>query len=140
MGLNQKLEALFVLPLDLMNTLPSLRKAIEKNDEVLFDLNRDQLDRGLDDQDKSLGQYKNYNYKKRWAPVDLKRYNNFRGKLTLVTTDTETQMFSQDGKAAVLEKRWGKGIIGVAKQYYPNIADGIREDFIADVRRKLFKK
>jgi hypothetical protein len=140
MALTQTLETLFVLPLDLMQPLPSLKKAIEKNDEVFIQANRQQMDRGLTSKSKSIGRYKRFSYKDRFEPVDLLKEGPFRGKMTVQVSDTETEIFSQDIKNDKLVAKYGEDIFGVPRELLPTVADALKEDFISDVRRKLFKK
>src|SRR5690606_4055601 len=80
----------------------ALKSAIQQNEEKILDLNRQQLDRGLDSEGKSLGRYKNFKYKNRWQPVDLKLTGDFRNKFSLQVTDKETEIFSQDVKENLL--------------------------------------
>ncbi len=130
---------LFALPLELPDAAESLRKSLRKNDEKILDLNRQQLDRGRDATGGSLGRYRSFKYKGRWEPIDLKLKGDFRGKLTLEVGKNESNIFSQDQKAGVLEKRYGKDIYGVPVPFLPNVQEIILDDFVIDYQRQLLR-
>jgi hypothetical protein len=121
---------IFVHPLQDADPAQALIKSIEKNEEKILDLNRRQLDRGLDAEGKSLGRYKNFNYKRRFEPVDLKLTGSFRDKMNLQVTKTETTVFSQDQKEAKLQKQYGKEIEGIPLSMIANMQDIILDDFV----------
>ena len=128
---------IFVHPLKDADPLQALTKAIEKNEQKILDLNRQQLDRGLDAKGSSLGKYANFKYKNRFQPVDLKLTGAFRDKFTLEVNKTATVFFSQDEKEAKLEKRYGKDIHGIPDYLIPNMQDIIEEDFIQNYQTLL---
>jgi hypothetical protein len=132
-------KEIFVKPFEETKPVKALVTAIERHEDAIMDLNRQQLDRGLDANGKSLGRYKNFNYKGRWQPIDLKREGPFRNKFTLQSDDKETEIFSQDRKAPWLEKRYGKDINGVPSSLIPNMQDLIEEDFIEEYEKQLLK-
>lgn len=119
---------IFFDPLKEKDPTKALREALEQHDEQILDLNRQQLDRGLDAKGKSLGRYKNYNYKHRWEPIDLKRTGDYRNKFTLGVKPTETEIFSQDWKQGILERRW-KDAQGIPENLLPTVGDIILDDF-----------
>jgi hypothetical protein len=131
------IQNLFSAPLLKMNPGKAMMKAIEKNEKEILDLNRQQLDRGLDADGNSLGRYKNFNYKGRWQPVDLKLTGDFRNRFTLGVDEKKTEFFSQDVKAAGLEKKYGKDIMGIPQSLMPNMQAIIRDDFITEIRNQL---
>ena len=139
MALKQRLDFLFVLPLDLLDPKASLIKAIEANTGAFLIENRLQMDRGLDSEGKSLGTYKRFSYKNRFQPVDLLKEGPFRRKMTVQVNDIETRIFSQDEKEGKLVAKYGKDIFGVPDEALPKIAKKLKPLFIEDVRRKLKK-
>lgn len=128
---------LFMQPLKKMKPIEALKKAIEQNDEKILDLNRQQLDKGKDAKGKSLGKYKNFKYKNRFQPVDLKLTGEFRDKFTLAVDNKQTIIFSQDQKEAKLEKRYGKDIHGVPAELLPNMQEIIKDDFINELKKQM---
>ncbi|GEM_PF-4217768 len=135
--MNIDVRDIFLKPFIALDPVHSLQKAIEKNKDDILDLNRQQLDRGLDSDGDSLGRYKNFNYKKRWAPVDLKLHNDFRSEMDLKTDDKGTELFSHDWKAAILTKRYGKDIFGVPTVFINNMQEAVREDFVNEFSKLL---
>lgn len=137
--ISDRLEFVFVLPLDLMEPLPSLMREIPKQSDVFFDLNERQLDLGLDSNSKDLGEYASFGYKGRFKPVDLKLTGKFRQELALRVTKKDTQIFSDDSKSPVLQKRYGKDIFGVAKMFHYILGEALLPGFADDVKRKIRK-
>lgn len=124
------LADIFTEPLIDADPKQALKKALEKNEQKILDLNRQQLDKGLDAKGKSLGKYASFKYKNRFQPVDLKLTGSFRDKFTLEVNDKASFIFSQDEKEAKLEKKYGKDIHGISEQLIPNMQDIIEDDFI----------
>jgi hypothetical protein len=131
------LTDIFVTPLRKADPLKALKSSIEKNEDEIMDLNRRQLDRGLDSEGGSLGKYKNFKYKNRYEPVDLKLTGDFRNKFSLQVSDKETEIFSQDAKEAKLKKKYGKAIFGISAPLIPNMQTIIENDFIENVQKQL---
>jgi len=127
---------IFFAPLARKKPAEALKDAIVKNADAILDINRQQLDRGLDSAGKSLGKYKNFNYKKRWAPVDLLLKGPFRRKMFLTVDNKQTTIDSEDFKRDILVKRKGKDIFGVPKQLVDNVAAIIEPDFTENFRRQ----
>lgn len=117
--------------------IDALKEAIAANEDRIMDLNRQQLDRGLDSEGRSLGKYANFKYKNRFQPVDLKLTGDFRNKFSLQITDKETEIFSQDAKEEKLKKRYGKDIFGIPDQFITNMQDIIEEDFIREYQERI---
>jgi hypothetical protein len=130
---------IFVKPFEETKPVKALVIAIERHEDAIMDLNRQQLDRGLDANGDSLGRYKNFKYKNRWQPVDLKLTGDFRRKFTLQSDEKETEIFSQDYKAKWLEKRFGVDINGVPSSLIPNMQDIIIDDFQEEYEKQLLK-
>lgn len=133
------ITTLFTLPFELTDPKKALKDAIIKNEETILDLNRQQLDRGKDAKGDSLGKYKNFKYKNRWQPVDLKLTGDFRDKFSLQVDDKQTTIFSQDRKDDLLTKRYGKDIFGVADPFIPNVTNAIEDDFVNNYQKQLIK-
>ncbi len=131
------IAALFTTPLKKLKPLDALKKAIEQNEEAIFDLNRGQLDRGLDSRGKSLGRYKSFKYKGRFQPIDLKLTGKMRNEMSMQISDKQTEIFSQDPKEAVNLKRYGKDIWGVPAQLIPNMGEIVKDDFINNVKEQI---
>jgi hypothetical protein len=130
---------IFVQPFEETKPVKALVTAIERHENEIMDLNRQQLDRGLDANGDSLGRYKNFKYKNRYQPVDLKLTGEFRRKFTLQSDDKETEIFSQDLKAKWLEKRYGVDINGVPSSLIPNMQELIIDDFTEEYEKQLLK-
>jgi hypothetical protein len=130
---------IFVQPFEDTKPVKALVTAIEKHEDDIMDLNRQQLDRGLDANGDSLGKYKNFKYKNRFQPVDLKLTNDFRRKFTLQSDEKQTIIFSQDEKAPWLEKRYGEDINGIPSSMIPNMQELIEDDFVNQYSKQLLK-
>ncbi len=133
------ITTLFTLPFELTDPKKALKDAIIKHEETILDLNRQQLDRGKDAKGDSLGKYKNFKYKGRWQPVDLKLTGDFRDKFSLEVDDKQTTIFSQDKKDDLLKKKYGKDIFGVADPFIPNVTNAIEDDFVKNYQKQLIK-
>lgn len=130
---------IFILPFDFANPLDALKRSIENNQDEIMDLNRQQLDRGLDSQGKSLGKYANFSYKGRFQPVDLKLTGDYRNEFSIQIDDRQTEIFSQNWKEAILKLRYGKDINGVPAPLMDNMGEIVRRDFIADYKKQLIR-
>lgn len=117
-----------------------IAEAMSEKDEPILDLNRQQLDRGLDAKGESLGRYKNFKYKNRYQPVDLKLKGDYREKFTLAAGKKSAEIFSQDFKDGFLKKRYGKDINGIAQPFKSNVAEIIRDPLGEKIKSKLLKK
>lgn len=120
------LKNFFVLPLQGIDFVKLFKEALEKNEETVFELNKQQLDRGQDASGGSLGRYASFKYKNRFQPVDLLLTGEFRRKFTLQEGTKTAEVFSQDEKNDKLTKRYGKDIFGINKQYRGNLAEKIK--------------
>lgn len=131
---------IFFTPLASAKPLEALKTAIEKNEDKIMDLNREQLDRGLDSAGKSLGKYANFKYKNRFQPVDLKLTGDFRDRFTLAVDDKQTIIFSQDVKDDDLRKRYGNDITGIADRDIERMQEIIEPDFINNFSFQIASK
>jgi len=99
-GLDQ-LDRLYNAPLDQFT-----EQAVQAHERDIVDLNKQQLDAGINANGASLGEYSSIKYKGRKKPVDLLLTGAFRGGFNV---DPETGGFvvnSTDPKAAFLDKRY----------------------------------
>lgn len=130
------LSDFFSLPLLKKDPGEALRQSIRDNAEPILDLNRQQLDRGLDAKGKDLGRYANFNYKGRLRPVDLLLRNDFRADMFVRVGKDSTEIFSFDWKTAKLTKRYGKDIFGIATPYLHNVGEIVKPDFQRNYARQ----
>ena len=135
------LQTIFILPFKSVDISKLIEKAMEKNEDRILDLNRRQLDSGLGADGKSIGRYKNFKYKNRWQPVDLLKTGEFRKKFTLSRSKGKKQaeIFSQDFKQPILEKRYGKEIQGLNAQNTQTAGDIIKPDMQEEFKTQLLK-
>lgn len=124
--MSKELRTIFTSPFKAVKMDAIIQAAMEKHDQQIIDYNLQQLDRGLDAKGKSLGKYANFKYKNRFQPVDLKLTGEYRRKKTLAAGKKSAEMFSQDEKAAKLEKKYGKDIEGLNKQNTDNVGELIQ--------------
>lgn len=131
------LNNFLVAPLKKLDMVELFKQALEQNQDVVFSLNNQQLDRGIRADGSSLGRYKNFKYKNRWEPVDLKLTGEFRRKETLQEGNKNAEVFSQDQKNDMLVKKYGKDIFGISKQYQPNLAEAIEKTLGELIKKQL---
>lgn len=132
-----ELKTFFVGPFKAIDMGELIGKAFENKAEQILDLNKQQLDAGRDAQGKSLGRYKNFKYKDRFEPVDLKLKGDYREAFTLNADRKKGEIFSQDWKAPILEKRYGKNIEGINSQNKPTAAEIIKPELGKLIKDKL---
>lgn len=128
------------LPFKGLDIQALIGEAMQEKDEQIMDLNKQQLDRGLDATGDSLGRYKNFKYKNRFQPVDLLLTGEFRRKFTLAPGKKSAEIFSQDQKTKFLEKRYGKDIFGISSNVKDNVASIIKEPLGVRIKAKLLKQ
>lgn len=136
----KSIKNFLALPFKELDIKAMIAAAMEENDEQIMELNKQQLDKGLDAKGESLGRYKNFKYKNRFQPVDLLLTGEFRRKFTLAADTKSAEIFSQDQKAGFLEKRYGTDIFGIANTYKPNVAEIIKEPLGLKFKAKLLKQ
>jgi hypothetical protein len=136
MSKREDIVNLFMTPLKKINPAKALMVAIGSNEQGILRLNDQQLDRGLDADGKSLGKYKNYKYKNRFEPIDLKLTGEFRRKESIGVDEKKTEFFSQDWKAPMIEKRWPKAL-GLTFQNLVIMGEIIKPDFDREVKNQL---
>lgn len=130
---------MFVDPFKELDLQQLVGAAMEEKQEEIFDINRQQLAKGLDAKGKSLGRYKNFKYKNRFQPVDLLLTGSFQGRFTLTAGKKSAELFSQDQKAPFLEKRYGKDINGISDAFKPTVEQLIFDPLGSLIRKNLFK-
>lgn len=133
----KKLSKIFISPFKNIDFNIIIQKSIEHHEEELLNLNKQQLDRGLDAKGESLGRYKHFKYKNRYEPVDLKLKGDYRNKLTLTTGEKKAEIFSQDWKDRILEKKYGNYITGISKQMMPTACEIIKETAQQEFENKI---
>lgn len=135
--MSTNLNDIFFDPLNTLDPLEALKKSIVDNQEKITQLNKDQLDRGLDSEGKDLGEYKNIRYKGRLRPVDLKNKNDFRSELYVKQDNVQSDIFSFDSKEAMLKKKYGKNIVGVPTDKVDDMIKIVESDFIDNYQKQL---
>lgn len=133
--MSKDFSKIFVLPLTQLKPVEALKKALVQSANEIIDLNRQQLDKGLDATGKSLGKYANFSYKGRLQPVDLNLTGSFRRKFYLIIDEKQTEIKSEDEKEGLLIWMYGKNIHGVPKYLIPNVRALILDDY-----QKFFKQ
>jgi hypothetical protein len=136
---SKEISDFFSAPLKQVDMNKVIQTAIQKNDERILEIQERQLDAGIGGDGKSLGRYKNFNYKKRWQPVDLKLEGDFRKKRTLTAGEKSAELFSQDYKDDILVKKYGKIIHEITSQNKVIVAELIKEDSQAEYKNQLEK-
>lgn len=102
-----------LLNLDRIQPESAVQQAIIENKEPLLKLNDSQLDKGVDARGADLGQYKNFKYKNRFRPIDLKQKGDFRNAEDIIVDDTDMLFVDPDTKTDILMNRYGDDIIGL---------------------------
>lgn len=134
MKYGRQIAALFVDALKKMQPGKAMQVAVEKNEADIIAANNRQLDQGLDGAGKSLGRYKNFKYKNRFQPVDLRLTGDYRRKKTVTADVKKTEIFSQDWKEPILEKKYGKNISKVSPSAMQEI---IKKDFFIEAKKQV---
>lgn len=113
-------------------------EVIRDHADLLTQLNRDQLDKGLDADGKSLGQYASIKYKGRLRPVDLLQSGAFRGGFGY---DTETGAFiatSSDPKTGFLQANYSDNIVGLPEDKYEVLQGILFERYVTAYRNGMY--
>jgi hypothetical protein len=69
--------------------------------------------------------------------VDLKLTGDLRRKETIGVDKEKTEFFSQDWKAPMIDKRYGKAVWGIMQQLLPNMVEIIRPDLENEIRKQF---
>lgn len=113
---------MFVSPFVGLDIPDLIRQSFDAKEQDILKLNKDQMDGGIKADGSEIGRYRNYKYKNRFKPVDLKLKNDFRGDMFFRDKGNKRQgvISSDDKKTIKLEKKYGKDIFGLTdtnKQY-----------------------
>lgn len=126
-----------LLNLERLDINTAVMNAIEANEVRIIDLNRvGQLDKGIGSDGQSFGDYKNFRYKGRFAPIDLKLKNDFRSAEDLEITNTGVEMVDNDFKLPFLTKRFGP-VLGWTEENTDNMGRLIESDVIQNLQNQL---
>lgn len=114
-------------------------KAIDENESLISDLNGSQLNEGLDSKGGDLGEYKDFSYKNRFRPVDLRLTGEFRRSIYPKNEGDVFVMDATDWKAESLVERYGDDILGLNDENIQKAGEIIKEDlqimFAEEVQR-----
>ena len=118
---------------DLINKLEKI-KAYEfakdyviKNEDFVLQLNKDQLQRGeRNDNTEITPYYRNFAYKNRFSPVDLRLTGAFYKSFKIKYTDKGFYIFATDVKTGKLLAKYGEDVLGLT------------EHSITEVRKELY--
>ncbi|MBD2705515.1 hypothetical protein IC229_33195 [Spirosoma sp. BT702] len=127
-----QLDRLYALPVESIATV-----AVERHEDEITEFNREQLDKGLDSDGRSLGSYASRKYKGRLRPVDLLDTGAFRGSFNV---DAQTGGFvvdATDSKTQKLTAKYGKAILGVSDENKPAIGEWIKDELISEIEQEL---
>ena len=105
-----------------------LNKAIEANEDFISDQITNQLDKGLDGDGNDLGEYRNYEYKNRWKPVDLKLTGEFRKSITVKGHEDYAEPTATDPKTEDLTAKFGDAILNLTDKAKEDTGEFIKED------------
>lgn len=111
-------------------------EAAMEHEKEITDLNKEQLDKGLDSEGNDLGSYKRFSYKKRYKPVDLKGEGPFRNSFELNAFGDGFEITATDGKTARLMAQYGPAIVGLPKEKLPDAAEMMLDSVLANIRRR----
>jgi len=115
----------------------ALQQAILENKESILRLNDKQLDKGIDAKGDDLGQYKNFKYKGRFRPVDLKQTNEFRSEEDIVVDDRNMLFVDPNWKTDQLMNRYGEDIIGLTDDSEAEAAQLLTPSVIQKLENQL---
>jgi len=115
MLLDAKINALQSFFDDLYLSLRSeMFTALKKYKKDIEEANKSKLLKGIDTEGKSLGRYKNFEYKQRFTPVDLKLTGDFHNSIKAEFSKTDFVIEAIDFKTKFLEKKYGENIVGIS--------------------------
>ena len=129
-----------VARIDLLINLPYERlldECVTENQDAITDLNRAQLDKGLDSDGKSLGEYKFFDYKSRWEPVDLKQTGSFRDSFKATPFGKGFEIEASDPKTGKLLDKYGEAVLGIAESDNDEVAAILLPDLIEKINAEL---
>lgn len=116
-----------------------LRELLEERKIQIVDLNTLQLEKGLRADGVDLGVYKQFAYKQRFRPVDLKDTGDFHKSIQAKINSHSLEITSSDRKTDMLQDKYGDEILGLSEEAKQYIIDDIRQEFINMVRKSILK-
>jgi hypothetical protein len=105
-----------------------INRAIEANEDYISDQVTNQLDKGLDGEGGDLGEYRNYEYKNRWDPVDLKLTGAFRKSIYPELHEDYIEMNASDPKTEKLTERYGDAILDLGEEGVNNTIEILKPE------------
>lgn len=126
-----------LLNLDRIHPEYALQDAIIENKDAILQLNDKQLDTGVDAKGQDLGQYKNFKYKNRFRPIDLKQTGEFRSEEDVIVDDTQMLFVDPDSKTDQLMNRYGEDILGLTDDNIYQAAVALTGPVIENIKRQL---
>lgn len=111
--------------------------AAVEHEAELTDLNRKQLDKGLDAAGNDLGDYRYYEYKNRWRPVDLKDTGAFRRSFDIKPFGKGFEVVATDPKADELQDKYGDAILGLPDTELRTAGEIVLETVIEKIEQQL---
>ena len=103
----------------------------------ITDINRFQLDKGLDSDGRDLGSYAIFAYKNRFSPVDLKDTGAFRQSFDLKAFGPAFELIATDRKTNDLQERYGEAILGLSDEGKQQAGQIIAFDVRDELRRAI---
>lgn len=133
-------------PFKKINLYRIVRRVLERRKWKLIEANQEQLWRGEASTGRKLTMpYANYTIKKKAAkgqPTDritLKDTGDFYRSIVPKFGDKEHVMIAKDRKAPILEKEWGRDILGIQKkeamEIGQEIADEVAKEILNDIKK-----
>jgi hypothetical protein len=91
-------------------------EVMDKESDLLEDLNKKQLRAGLRSDDSEITPYyRNISYKGRRKPVDLRNTGAFYASITVTVLDNSVEYDATNSKTAELQAKYGKKILGLSE-------------------------
>jgi len=112
-------------------------RAVESNSDYISDQLTKHYDKGEDGKGASLGKYKDFNYKNRFEPIDLKLTGAYRKSIAPKNYGEYFEMNATDSKTEKLVTQFGENILSLSKEDVKNIGEFIKPDIIKDFRNEL---
>lgn len=113
------------------------KKALQANAEGIAELNREQLEKGLDSENKDLGIYRDFAYKNRFRPVDLKLTGDFHRSIKPEFASESFNMVATDEKTEKLQDKYGDDIIGLSDKSIEELGTDIIGQVQYELRKEL---
>ncbi|WP_293916539.1 MULTISPECIES: hypothetical protein [unclassified Sphingobacterium] len=111
--------------------------SLKANRNTISDYNREQLESGMDSELRDLGIYKDFNYKNRWRPVDLKLTGDFHNSIKPKFGSKDFEITSNDQKADMLQDKYGDDILGLTLEDIHELGEDITGQVQNGIRSKI---